>query len=250
MRIVLSWLRLELRHHWRSLLVLGLLVAVSTATVLTATAGARRGHSAVDRLWAQTLPGTVTVLPNQPGFDWGKVRALPEVETLTEFPVVFGFALQCCPEASTGFPTVDDQMGTTIERPVMLSGRMYNPQRADEIVVTPQFEAVYHKHVGDTLTLSLASVTQSNQDGGYDGTSGPPAGPTITATIVGVGRSFWGSVNVDGPTQHGGVLTSPALFQRYEKNIMGTNGQSYINALVRLKGGPPRSRRSGPTWPG
>ena len=177
MRIVLTWLRLEMRHHWRSLAVLALLVAVATATVLTAAAGARRGHSAADRLWDQTRPGTVTVLPNQPGFDWAKIRALPEVAALTEFPVVFGFALPCCPEASTGFPTVDDQMGTTIERPVMLSGRMYNPERMDEIVVTPQFEAVYNKHVGDTLTLDLASIAQVNEDGGYDGTSGPPAGP-------------------------------------------------------------------------
>jgi cell division protein FtsX len=237
-QIVLTWLRLEIRGRWRSLLVLALLVGLATATVLAATAGARRGQSAADRLWAQTLPGTVTVLPNQPGFDWDKIRALPEVETLTEFPVVFGFALPCCPQASTGFPTVDDQLGTTIERPIMFSGRMYNPERIDEIVVTPQFEAVYNKHVGDTVTLDLASIAQVNQDGGYDGTSGPPAGPKVTATIVGVGRSFWGSVNVDGPAQHGGVLSSPALFAKYEKNIMGTNGDSYINALIRLKGGP------------
>ena len=157
--------------------MLALLVAVATATVLTAAAGARRGQTAADRLWDQTLPGTVTVLPNQPGFDWAKIRALPEVAALTEFPVVFGFALPCCPEASTGFPTVDGQMGTTIERPVMLSGRMYNPERLDEIVVTPQFEAVYHKHVGDTLTLDLASIAQVNQDGGYDGTSGAARRP-------------------------------------------------------------------------
>ena len=32
----------------------------------------------------------------------------------------------------------------------MFAGRMYNPDRVDEIVVTPQFAAVYNKHVGDT----------------------------------------------------------------------------------------------------
>lgn len=69
----------------------------------------------------------MTVLPNQPGFDWARVRALPEVAALTEFPVVFGFALKCCPDASTGFPPADDQMARTIERPVMFHGRMFNP---------------------------------------------------------------------------------------------------------------------------
>src|SRR5580693_1196692 len=118
-RITVTWLRLEWRRRWRSLTVLALLVALASATVLTAAAGARRGQTAFDRLWASTLPATATVLPNQPGFNWAKVRALPEVTALTQFPVVFGFALDCCPGASAGFPPADDQMTRTIERPVI-----------------------------------------------------------------------------------------------------------------------------------
>jgi hypothetical protein len=41
--VVLAWLRLELCRRWRSLLVLALLIALATGTVLTAVAGARRG---------------------------------------------------------------------------------------------------------------------------------------------------------------------------------------------------------------
>ena len=120
MRITVTWLRLDSRRRWRSLLVLALLVALATATVLAAAAGARRANSAVERLWTGTLPTTVTVLANQPGFDWGKVRALPEVAAVSEFPVSFGFAQPCCPDAGAGFPPIGDEYGRTIERPYML----------------------------------------------------------------------------------------------------------------------------------
>ena len=235
MRITLTWLRLEVRRRWRSLAVLALLVALATATVLAAAAGARRGQSALDRLWTATLPATVTVLPNQPGFDWGKVSALPEVAAISEFPVTYGIELDCCAAASIGFPPIGDAMARTIERPVMLAGRVFNPARADEIIVTPKFSAVYDKGVGDTVTLRLASPQQIDQ--GYDGTTGPPRGPVIKARIVGVGRGPWLSLDADSPGQTGGVLASPALFGRYRANILGTSGLSYINALIRLKGG-------------
>jgi FtsX-like permease family protein len=233
MRITLAWLRLERRRRWRSLTVLALLVALATAAVLAAAAGARRGQTAYDRLWARTLPATATVLPNQPGFDWAKVRALPEVSALSMFPVTFGFALDCCPGAGAAFPPADGEFTRTIERPVMLAGRLFNPTRTDEVVVTPKFVASYGKGVGDTLTLHLASPRQV--DAGYDGST-PPRGPTIRARIVGVGRTPFG-MDADSPGQTGSVLPSPALFAHYRSNIMGTSGQTYINALVRLKGG-------------
>jgi FtsX-like permease family/MacB-like periplasmic core domain len=235
MRITLTWLRIDSRRRWRSLLVLALLVALATATVLAATAGARRGQSAVERLWTGTLPTTVTVLPNQPGFDWAKVRALPEVAAVSEFPVTFGFQVACCPDAGTGFPPIGDEYGRTIERPVMLAGRVFDPARADEVIVTPQFAQHYHKGVGDTLTLMLASKKQANEQ--YDGTTGPPQGPVVKARITGVARSPWLSIGADGPGATGGVQASPALYAHYQANIFGDNGQNYINALIRLKGG-------------
>ena len=85
------------------------------------------------------------------------------------------------------------------------------------------------------MTLHLASARQVTPD--YDGSSEPPHGPRIVARIVGVGRSPLASVNVEGPGRKGGVLASPALFRHYRADIMGTSGQTYINAFVRLKGG-------------
>ena len=231
----MTWLRLEVRRRWRSLLVLALLVALATGTVLAAAAGARRGETAFGRLWDSTLPATVTVLPNQPGFDWDKVRALPEVAVLAEFPVNgTPFVLTCCPETAVGFAPIGDEYGRTIERPDLVAGRLFDPRRADEILVTPQFAAAYHKGVGDLVTMRLASPEQVNEH--WDGTT-RPRGPVIQARIVGVGRNVFGSSTTDGPQSKGGVQPSPALFAHYRANILGTNGQTYINALIRLKGG-------------
>jgi hypothetical protein len=235
MLITLTWLRLDGLRRWRSLAVLALLIALATATVLTSIAGARRGETAWNRLWARTLPATVTVLPNQPGFDWARIAALPEVATLTRFPVAFGGVAQGYPVESSEFPLADDQMTRTIERPVILAGRLFNPHRADEVVVTPKFAATSGKHVGNSLTLELASVRQAGE--GYDGTSGAaPAGPRIRVRITGVVRSPW-YVSADTPGSPGGVITTPALFTRYRANIMGSSGQVYVNALIRLRGG-------------
>src|SRR6478672_5988106 len=215
----MTWLRLEVRRRWRSLLVLALLVALATGTVLAAAAGARRGETAFGRLWDSTLPATVTVLPNLAGFP---VNGTP-------------FVLTCCPDTGLGFAPIGDEYGRTIERPDLLAGRLFDPRRADEIVVTPQFAAAYNKGVGDLVTMRLASPEQVNEH--WDGTTGPPRGPVIRARIVGVGRNVFGSSTTDGPQSKGGVLPSPALFAHYRANILGTNGKTYINALIRLKGG-------------
>jgi hypothetical protein len=232
MRLTAAWARLETQRRWRSLIALALLVALCTATVLAAVSGARRGQTALDRLLAHTLPATVTVLPNQPGFDWARIRALPEVAALTTF-AVSGFVLDGYPLATqnTGFPPGDSQVMRTIERPVVLQGRRLDPRRVTEVDVTPLFPANYGKGVGDTLTLQLATPQEISR--GYDPSSGRfPHGPKIRARIVGVIRSPWFSDSVG---SNGAVLGSPALLARYRANILSAQG--YINALVRLRGG-------------
>jgi hypothetical protein len=237
MLIALAWLRLDLRRRWRSLAVLALLIAMSAAVVLTAVAGARRGDSAFDRLWARTLPATVAVLPNQSGFNWAPVKALPEVAAIGLFPVFYGISVEGLPGANVNFPQADDASGRTLERPVVLAGRLANPARLDEVNVNANFLTWSGRRVGDTLTLRLASVAQTNAQ--VDAQSGQPMrGPALRVRIVGVTRAPFTLGDIGDP---GAVYPPQRLFTTYRANIIGTKGTSitFINALIRLKGGPP-----------
>ena len=216
-------------------MLLALLVALTTGTVLAAVAAAQRGETAVGRLWARTLPATVTVLANQPGFDWSKVEALPEVTATGLFVVYYGAAVEGLPGTSLGFPLGNAAAGQTVEHFVVLSGRMWNPARPDEVLASPHFLSAHHLRVGDTLTVHLSSPAQAAA--GFDATTGAqPLGPQVKVTIVGVARSPF---SLDAPGDSGQVIPDYAFFQKYRAYIMGNdpNAGSFVNAVIRLRGG-------------
>ncbi|NDL56754.1 ABC transporter permease [Phytoactinopolyspora mesophila] len=239
MTVVAFWFRLDLRRRWRSLLVMTLLIALAAGTVMTAAAGARRGASGVDRLVEQTLPATAVVLPNEPGFDWAAVREIAQVEALTTF-VVGGYQVEGVPleyqESAGHMPPADDEVMRTIERPIVLDGRLFDPARPDEVVASPRFEDSFGLGVGDTVTIRLYAPEQI--DAFFTENIEPinAEGPAIEATIVGVVRSAWFSEEVmDDP---GFVVPSPALYEEYAPSLLGAElGSGYVNALVRLHGG-------------
>src|ERR1700753_3524337 len=106
MSVVWAWLRLDLRRRWQSLAVLTLLVVIAGGTVITALAGARRGASALERLQTNTLPLTSGVLPQQAGFNWAPVAALPEVAAVAPFLVDYALNIEGIGGDPLQFPVV------------------------------------------------------------------------------------------------------------------------------------------------
>lgn len=213
-------------------MVLGLLVALSTGVVLAATAGARRADTAVSRLLERTLPATVAALPNQRGFDWEAVERLPNVAAIARFPVS-QYYLKGLPTDAANFAYGDGAM-VDIERPVVLEGRLPDPTRDDEAVITKKFEGSFGKGVGDTVTIQL--LTPEQVDTSYLSAEAPlPEGPEIETTIVGIIRSPWFS-DTEGGTG-GSLIPSTGLFAQHAANLIGNTQVANINALVRLDGG-------------
>ncbi|MDQ4055439.1 MAG: FtsX-like permease family protein [Actinomycetota bacterium] len=234
MSAIAAWTRLDLRRRWRSLVVLALLIAVAGGTVMTAFAGAHRGASSLDRLSENTLPLDAMALPNEPHFDWAPFRELDYVVAMTGFALGTGPAVEGIGGESLDFLHVDDEWGRTIERPVVLEGRHYDPEAVDEAVMTPAFAKHYDVEVGDVLTAHLATPEQA--DLGQDSVPEEEfAGPSIDVTVVGVIRSPW---FIDRPGSSGALTISHGMFATYRDNIMGIGGNSsWANALFRLENG-------------
>src|SRR6185369_5401167 len=235
-RPVWAWLRLDLRRRWLSLLTLALLVALATGVVMTAAAGARRGASALDRILAVTSPATVAPVPNQPGFDWDAVRRLPDVEAMGTILLTGQVAVEGYPQANVTFAPMDADIWTRVERPVAISGRLADPTRADEAVVSQSFLKTTGLRVGDTVTVMLPTPEQADADaaGGEEITS--YKGPRARLTIVGVVRSGW--YFREEPGDGGGIATTFGFTEAYRPNLVGANGDAAIlNAVVRLRGG-------------
>ncbi len=235
MLMVLAWLRLELRRRWRALVVLALLVALSAGTVIGAVAGARRGATAIDRLLDRTLPATVVAQANQVRFDWAPVRALPEVAALTTFPPYSGFGVEEAPSDPVGaYLPADAEAMRTVERPVILAGRLADPRRADEAVVTQGFVDRYRRGVGSTVTVRLFSAQQVNTGVSAVESYPPPRpqGPAVRTRIVGVVRSPFYR---DAPGDPGRLIPSAGLFAAYPASLGATDPTGYeLWALVRL----------------
>ncbi len=214
-----------------------LLIFISGATVMTSLAGARRGASAWARLQSRTLPATAAVLANTPNFDWSKFRKLPEVSAMTTFIVDYSYSVDGRPATPSAFPPDDDQTMRTVEKPVVYQGRVFDPKRADEVVVSRQFVAKYHKGVGDTVVVDLPSQKQV-EEGLEAGPGVTLGGPRLRMRIVGVVSSPW---FVDQTGGQGVITLSPGVAARYPLNFVGNlrdpGNEAFVNALIRLRGG-------------
>ena len=110
---------------------------------------------------------------------------------------------------------------SSIDKPVVLAGRMFNPKSDDEIVVNDQVASLEGVHIGDVLHVQSYALDQPDA-------VGVPHGPMMNLRVVGVVRTAEELLFVPE------VLVSPGVFAEYQHEAVFDP-----NAVVRVKGERP-----------
>jgi ABC-type lipoprotein release transport system permease subunit len=181
--------RVEVRRRWASLLALAVITAVVSVAVLTAAVGARRAVTAVDRYRdgvGASDASFQTMDPSQVPAITEAVRSTGNARATGTRYLVNAFA------ADPGRPDIaimsdpDGHYGTTIDRPLMLQGRLPRPDAPDEVMLNELAARLTGLRVGDLVRLRTWSDSDLAALGGgaFPGFNGPP----LELRVVGIGR--------------------------------------------------------------
>ncbi len=213
------WAGTDMRQRWRSLLILALLAGLTSALAMAAAAGARRTDTALSRLATATNAMDAVVFASQAGDhhpSWTALEHRPEVAELAPWDLMFGVTGG---QSAILFGSDDGRWLGTVDRPVVISGRMFDPRSDDEMVVDEQVAAVEHVKVGDVLPFSAYAPDQPD-------TSGPALGAKVNLHVTGIVR------DVDEFLFTPGALVSPGVIAHYRSDMFLLD-----NAMVRLRHG-------------
>jgi ABC-type lipoprotein release transport system permease subunit len=240
-------LRAELRDRWRRWLGLAALVGIAAGAVMTLAAAARRTDSAYGRfLHDQRAYDVVVVNYEEDGtaiYDFDEIAALPMVRDAAR--AAYEYA---APGGAGGTPTVasyDERFGRDLNRFKVLEGRLADPVRPDEAVVSFQVADASDVQIGsriDVVPEKLVEMVEANDIDGLEEVFGGP----IPAEELAAMRTFLdvvpgGEVRVVGivaapgevPPQYQGVFCCVHLTPAFAAAADWTNEV----LAVRLHGG-------------
>jgi ABC-type antimicrobial peptide transport system permease subunit len=161
-------LRAGMRHRWRALVSLALLLGLAGGVVLTAAAGARRTDTAYPRLltWAGASQETGLLGGLVPAYftALAKLPQVAAVATTMQYNIALPMKGSLPDDQVQVLASADGTYGTAVDRVKILQGRMFSSSTAGEAVIDPQVAAMEHVAPGDTLHLVAVPYLTSNGD--------------------------------------------------------------------------------------
>jgi putative ABC transport system permease protein len=220
----------SLRRRWRAIVLIALLVAVVGGVVLATVAGARRTSSALDRFnEASRSPSVQVVLVTPTPAQLRRFRHVKGAVSVATADVFF-VAFHDAPTLNAIAP-VDGALGTSVDRPRLVTGRLANQRAVDEVVLGESLAATLHKTVGDHLDAVSYTPAQTGALAGGATNPGPPGGPQLRFRVVGIVR------RPRDLGQQGGDTAPLALTRAFDRKYAGHIGTFGVGMLVRTRHG-------------
>lgn len=218
----------RLRRRWRSVVLLGLLIAVAGGLVLTGLAGSRRTRGVLDRFRNETHSSSVGVLlfdgPNRQFAQ--RVSRLPHVEQSAQL-VVWAASIAGSREEIPIVAAADGGFGERVDQSVLISGR--RAHGAEEVVVAQNVARRQGYRIGSRLRIATSAVDQLDeiQASQNSGTQPVPRGPKIPLRVVGIDRRV-GDLSTQG--ERTGILyVGNDVYRTYHNRVLA------FAAVVRVR---------------
>lgn len=179
-------LRVEMRSRWPSWAALTLLIGLVGGVALAAAAGARRTETAYPRFLDSSHAADVLVsgeASGQAGY-YDAVAALPEVESLGVVVGLMAVPVTAAGQRDLGTAVAapgDAHYGVDVERPKLVAGRMFRPDRRDEAVIDQTAVEHLSLRIGSTVTIYLFPNVDPQPDPSRDEPS-----IRLSARVVGI----------------------------------------------------------------
>jgi hypothetical protein len=170
LRIAWYWLRANFARRWSNYLVITLLIGLLGGLSIGSIAAARRTQTSYNVFLKSTNPSDLSVLLGAPNLSSDFAR-LP----LVRHVAAVQFFLAGFPAGSHGSPSTTNAIGNGDVSPVgslgseyfrqdklaVIQGRMANPRRANEFVMTAHAERLMGWHVGQSVPMYFYTIPQT-----------------------------------------------------------------------------------------
>jgi hypothetical protein len=182
LRVAAYRFRATLGHRWGGYLAIVLLVGLVGGLALGSIAAARRTESSFPIYFASTSPSDLVgatgllnpTIANGSGYDPALIRAigrLPDVKKVQSQSGIDFLPLQrngaplnapkfYSPAAGNGYGSVDG-LYFTQDKVSVAQGKMANPHRANQLMLSAQGASALHVHVGDVLPVGIYTNAQT-----------------------------------------------------------------------------------------
>ena len=221
MTALLAHLRAEARRRWTAWLGVVLLVGVVGGLVLGASAGARRTHTAYDRLVADTEAWDVLVNPDagaESAIDPAEVAALPEVAELGRMDGVAATLVQdgetTLGSGPMALAAADERVLVDFARPGVRDGVLFDNTEPTHVMVDDVMAEHYGIAAGDRVQIATGNLDELIE-WEMAGAEGEPPMVPRDAVVTGVATAHDGIVD-DEAFAYGTLYLSHAFAERYE----------------------------------